>query len=270
MTTNDAAATLAGGTIDHSGFAAVTATAASQHAEHGVATGSAANPGQSQRNLHTTSETGPAAAEQHAARDATPKSAANPGQSQRDSHTTSETGPAATEQHAAHDATPGQSQRDLHAASKDASAATEQHAANDTTPGSGASHGQSQRDLHAASANPSNNSHSGSNPNAASKDQPAPADAGHAKMTAAPVRGDSFQFKSEIAASKHDTAADKHDTAADVGNGQASTAHGRHVAGHDELAAIQDAEPAGLSPAEQNADDHARVAQHHVPHDLIV
>lgn len=82
-------------------------------------------------------------------------------------------------------------------------------------------------------------------------------------MTAAPVLGDSFQFKSEIAASNHDTVAD-------VGNGQASTAHGRHVAGHDELAAIQDAEPAGLSLAEQNADDHAKVAQHHVPHDLIV
>ncbi|MEH2533519.1 VCBS repeat-containing protein [Bradyrhizobium sp. AZCC 1588] len=263
MTTNDAAATLAGGTIDHSGFAVATASAASQHAEHGVAPGSAANPGQSQRDSHTTSENGPAAAEQHAAHDATPGSAANPGQSQRDSHTTSENGPAVAEQHAAHDATPGQSQRDLHAASKHASAATEQHAANDTTPGSGASHGQSQRDLHAASADPSNNSHSGSNPNAASKDQPAPADAGHAEMTAAPVLGDSFQFKSEIAASNHDTVAD-------VGNGQASTAHGRHVAGHDELAAIQDAEPAGLSLAEQNADDHAKVAQHHVPHDLIV
>jgi VCBS repeat-containing protein len=337
MTTSDAAATLAGGTIDHGGFAV--ATAASQHAEHGVAPGSAANHGQSQRDLHAASEDASAAAEQHAAHEATPGSGANPGQSQRDLHTTSEDGPAATEQHAAHDATPGsganpgQSQHDLHAASKDASAATEQHAAHDATSGSGANHGQSQRDLpaasengpaaadqhaahgaapgsganpgqsqrdlhaasedglsaaeqqhaahdttpgsganpgqlqrdlHAASADASNNSHSESNPNAASKDQPAPADAGHAEMAAAPVLGDSFQFKSEMAASKHS------DTVADVGNGPASTAHDRHVAGHDGLAEIQDTEPAGLSLAEQNAADHANGAQHHVPHDLIV
>jgi hypothetical protein len=53
-----------------------------------------------------------------------------------------------------------------------------------------------------------------------------------------------------------------------VGNGPTSTAHDRHVAGHD--GPIQDTEPAGLSLAEQNAADHAKVAQHHVPHDLIV
>jgi VCBS repeat-containing protein len=203
MTTSDVAATLAGGTIDHGGLAVATATAASQHAEHGVAPESAANPGQPQRDLPAASENGLPAAEQ-------------------------------------------------------------QHAAHDTTPGSGANHGQLQRDSHAASADASNNSHSESNPNAANKDQPVPADADHAEMAAAPVLGDSFQFKSEMAASKHS------DTVADVGNGLASTAHDRLVAGHDRPAATQDAEPAGLSSPEQNAADHAKVAQHHVPHDLIV
>ncbi|OCK54949.1 hypothetical protein LMTR3_09180 [Bradyrhizobium sp. LMTR 3] len=130
-------------------------------------------------------------------------------------------------------------------------------------PGSGANPGQSQRELHAVSADASNNSHSESNPNAASKDQSAPADAGHAEMAAAPVLGDSFQFKSEMAASKHS------DAVADVGNGPASTSHDWH-AGHNGLAAIQDTEPPGLSLAEQYAADHAGGAQHHVPHDLIV
>ncbi|XSC41949.1 hypothetical protein ACF1BQ_025220 [Bradyrhizobium sp. RDT10] len=46
MTISDAAAMLAGGTIDHGGFAVATATAASQHAEHGVALGSGADPGE--------------------------------------------------------------------------------------------------------------------------------------------------------------------------------------------------------------------------------
>nr|WP_082646424.1 LuxR C-terminal-related transcriptional regulator [Bradyrhizobium valentinum] len=340
MTTSDAAATVAGGTIDHGGFSVATATASSQHAEHGVAPGSAANPGQSQRDLHAASEDASAAADQHAAHGATPGSGANPGQSQRDLRAASENDPpateqhgaqdatsgsganhgqsqrdlhtasakdpavaeqhaehgttaasganhgqsqrdlhaaskdasAATEQHAAHDATSGsganhgQSQRDLHAASKDASAATEQHAAHDATSESGANHGQSQRDLHAASADASNNPHSESNPNAASKDQPAPADADHAEMAAAPALGDSFYFKSEMADSKYSDTVDL----ADVGNGRASTAHDRHVARHDGLAAIQDTEPAGLSLAEQNAADHAKIAQHHVPHDLIV
>ncbi|MEH2516348.1 VCBS repeat-containing protein [Bradyrhizobium sp. AZCC 1610] len=339
MTTSDAAATLAGGAVDHGGFAVATATAASQHAEHGVASGSAANhgqpqrdlpaasedalaaaeqhaehvatpgsgadPGQSQRELRITSENGPAATEQHAAHDATPGSGANSGQSQRDLHTTSENGPAATEQHAAQDATPvsgadpgqsqrdlhtasakgpavaeqhaepgttpasgadpGQSQRDLHAASENDPPATEQQqAAHGATPVSGANPGQSQRDLHAASADASNNSHSESNPNAASKDQPAPADAGHAELAAAPALGDSFQFKSEMADSKHS------DTVADVGNDPASAAHDRHIVQHDGLEAIQDTEPAGLSLPEQNAADHAKGAQHHVPHDLIV
>ena len=338
MMTSDVAATLAGGTIDHGGLAVATATAASQHAEHGVAPGSAANhgqpqrdlpaasedasaaaeqhaeqvatpgsganhgqsqrdlhaasengpaateqhtahdvapgsganSGQSQRDLHTASANGPAAAEQHAEHVATPANGANPGQSQRDLHTAAANGPAATEQHAGHDAapangaTPGQLQRDLRAASENDPPATEHHAAHDATSASGANRGQSQRDLHAASADASNNSHSESKPNAANKDQPAPADAGHAEMAAVPVLGDSFQFKSEMAASKHS------DTAADAGNGPASTAHDRHVAGHDGLAAIQDTEPAGLSLPEQNAADHAKGAQHHVPHDLIV
>lgn len=193
--TSDVAATLAGRMIDHGGLAVATATDASQHAEHGVAPGSAANHGQPQRDLPAASENGLPAAE-------------------------------------------------------------EQHAAQDATPGSGANPGQLQRDLHAACADTSNNSHSESNPNAASKDQPAAADAGHAEMAAAPVLRDSFQFKSEKAASKHS------DTVADVGNGSASHAHDRHVAGHDGLAAIQDTEPAGLLLPEG--------AQHHVPHDLIV
>ena len=203
MTTSDAAATLAGDTIDHGGFAVATATA-SQHAEHGVAPGSAANHGQLQGDLHAASENGLLVAEQHAAHDA--------------------------------------------------------------TSGSGAHPGPSQRYLHAASADASNNSHSESNPNAASKDQPAPADAGHAEMAAAPALGDSFKFKSEMASSKHSDAVDL----ANGGKGPASTAHDRHVAGHDGLAAIQDTDPAGLSLAEQNAADHAKVALHHVPHDLIV
>jgi hypothetical protein len=237
MTTSDAAATLAGGTIDHGGFAVATATAASQHAEHGVAPGSAANHGQLQRDLPAASKDASAAADQHAAHDATSGSGANHGQSPRDLHAASENDPAAAEQHAAHD----------------------------TTPGSGANPGQLQRDLYAASADASNNSHSESSPNAASKDQPAPAGAGHAEMACAPVLGDSFQFKSEMAASKHSDTVDL----ADVGNGPASTVHDWLVAGHDGLAAIQDAEPLGLSLPEQNAADHAKVAQHHVPHDLI-
>jgi VCBS repeat-containing protein len=204
MMTSDVAATLAGGRINHGGLAVATATAASQHAVHGVAPGRAANHDQPQGDLPTASEKGPAA--------------------------------------------------------------TQQHAAHDATPGSGANLGQSQRDLHATSADASNNSHSESNPNAANKDQPAPADAGHAEMAAAPVLGDSFQFKSEMAASKHSDTVDL----ADVGNGPASTAHDRLVARHDRPAATEDMEPAGLSLPEQNAADHAKVAQHHVPHDLIV
>jgi VCBS repeat-containing protein len=303
MTTGDAAVIGPSHTIDHGACAVATATAASQHADHGVAPESAANHGQSQRDLHAASEDASAAADQHADHGVAPESAANHGQSQRDLHAASEEASAAADQHAAHGATPGgganhgQSQRDLHAASKDASAAAEQHVA---TPGSGANHGQSQRDLpaasdngpavaeqhaahgatpangtnpgqsqrdlHAASADASNNSHSGSNPNAASKDQPASADAGPAEMAAAPALGDSFHFKSEMAASKHSDTVEL----ADLGNGPASTAHDRHVGGHDGWTAIQDTESAGLSLPEQNADDHARGAQHHVPHDLIV
>jgi VCBS repeat-containing protein len=201
MTTSDAAATLAGNTIDHGGLAVATPIAASQHAEHGVAPGSAANHGQPLHDLPAASENGPAAADQHAAHGA--------------------------------------------------------------TPGSGANLGQSQRELHAVSADASNNSHSESNPNAASKHQPFPAEAGHADMAAA-VLEDSFRFKSEMAASKHSG------TVADVSTGPASPAHDRHVAGHDGLAAILDTEPAGLSLPEQNAADHAKGAQHHVPHDLMV
>jgi hypothetical protein len=81
---------------------------------------------------------------------------------------------------------------------------------------------------------------------------------------AAAVLEDSFRFKSEMAASKHSG------TVADVGTGPASPAHDRHVAGHDGLTAILDTEPAGLSLPEQNAADHAKGAQHHVPHDLMV
>jgi hypothetical protein len=142
--------------------------------------------------------------------------------------------------------------------------AASQHAEHGVTPESGANPGQLQRDSHAVPADASTNSHSESNPNAASEDQPASADAGHAEMAAAPLLKDSFQFKSGMAASNHP------DIVADVGADPASTHHGRHVARHDGLVEIQDAEPAGLSLAEQNAANHAKGAQHHVPHDLIV
>jgi VCBS repeat-containing protein len=288
MTTGDAAVIAPSHTIDH-GVAPESAAnhgqsqrdlhaaskdasaAADQHADHGVAPESAANHGQSQRDLHAASKDASAAADQHTKHVATPESAANHGQSQRDLHAASKDASAAADQHTQHVATPesaanhGQSQRDLPAASDNGPAVAEQHAAHGATPANGTNPGQSQRDLHAASADASNNSH-GSNPNAASKVQPASADAGPAEMAAAPALGDSFHFKSEMTASKHS------DTVklADLGSGPASTAHDRHVGGHDEWTAIQVTESAGLSLPEQNADGHAKGAQHHVPHDLIV
>jgi hypothetical protein len=218
--------------------------------------------------LHTASESSPAVAEQHAANDAAAGSGAGHGQSQRDLHTASESGPAVAEQHAANDAAAGsgagrgQSQRDLHTASDNGPAAAEHGA----LPASAANYGQSQRDLHTVSADLSNNSDSESNLSTAGRDQPAPADAAHAEMAAAPEFEDSLQFKNEIAASRHSDTVDL----AEVGHGPASTAHGRHAAGQDGLASIQDAEPAWLSLAEQPAADHGKGAHHHVMHDLIV
>jgi RNA polymerase sigma factor (sigma-70 family) len=239
--------------------------AARQHAKHD-APGDDSNRGQSQRDLHAPEE-GSAAARQHAKHDA-PGDDSNHGQSQRDLHAPEE-GSAAAKQHAKRDApgdesNRGQSQHDSHA-SGEGSEAAEQHAKHDATPGSGANPGQSQRDLHTAPVNASNNPHSESNLNAGGKDQASTDDAGQAETAAAPELGDSFRFKKEMAASKASDIFKLH-----VGHGPDSTERGQHAAEHDGLAPIQDADLIGLSLAEQNAVDHARGAEHHVTHDLIV
>jgi VCBS repeat-containing protein len=198
MTVGDPAVTAPGHAIDHGGAVAN----AMATWELGVSQESGINHGQSQRDLHATSESGPPG-QQNAALDVKVESAANHGQSQRDLHATSESGP------------PGQ-----------------QQAALDVTADSAANHGQSQHDLNAAS---------------------------DSSLTP----GDSFQFKSDMAASKHSKTIDL----ADVSH-PASTARDGNAAGHGGLAAIQDEEPANLSLTDVS--DHAKVAQQHAPHDLIV
>jgi len=255
----------AGHTIDHGGFGKPTGADASEHFEGDTtrSAGDDSNRGQSQRDLHA-SEHGNAAAGKHAEHHAIPGSGANPG---RDLHA-SEEGSAAAKPHAKHhapgdDSNPGQLQRNFHA-SEDGSAAAEQHAKHDTTPESDVNQGQSQRHVHAAPVSASNNPHSASSLNAGGKDQ-ATADGGQAQTPAAPEFGDSFHFKKEMAASKAPDIFEVH-----PGYGPASTEHDQQAARHDGPTPIPDTSLISLSLAEQDNIDHAKGAQHHVTHDLIV
>jgi VCBS repeat-containing protein len=240
--------------------------AAKHHAEHDAPGGNSSR-GQSQRDLHAASEDGSTAADQH---EASRGNGAGPEQSQRHLRVASED-TAVAKQHAAHDAPGGgsdhgQSQRDLHAASEEGSAAAEQHTEHDTTPGSGANSDQAQRGLHTGPVKTSNYPHSESNLNAGGKGQAATDNANQAEPAAAPGLGDSFYFKNEMADFKNSDTFEQ----ADMGHGPDSTARGPHAARHDGLPPIHDADPIGPSLAEQNAADHARGAERHATHDLIV
>jgi VCBS repeat-containing protein len=218
------------------------------------------NHGQSQRDLHA-AEDDSAATKPHAGQDPQGYDSHH-GQSQHDLHT-AEAGSAAAEPHAGqdppgHDSSHGQSQRDLHAA-EDGSAA----ARHDASTESEAHRGQSQHDVHAVPVNAAGSLHSGSSPHAASNDQPAD-DAGRAETAAAPALGDSFHFKKDMGAPKVSDVFER-----PAGDGSDLIEHSLHMAGHDVLAWIQEADLAGLSLAEQNP-GHAQGTVHHLAHDLIV
>jgi hypothetical protein len=197
--------------------------------------------------LHAASEDGSPVPKQH---DASRDNGAGPEQSQRHLRIASDEDPAAARQHAEHDAPGrgsdrGQSQRDF-----DGFAAAEQHAEHDATPGRGANPGQAA----------SNHPHSESSLRSGGGDRAA------TEPAAAPGLGDSFHFKNEMADFKNSDPFEQ----ADMDQRPYLTAHGQHAAGHDGLPPIQDADPIGLSLVEQNLADHARGAEHHVTHDLIV
>jgi VCBS repeat-containing protein len=246
--------------IDHGGFkqAATTDESRSEHDTIQAIAGDGSNPGQSQRDLHA-SEDGAAAGKPHV-EDAPPGHDPDHGQSQRELHA-SENGaaagkPAVKDWPPGHDPDHGQSQRELHASADGSS--TAERFVRDDVPGSHANSGQSQRDSHEAHPNASGNLHAGGNDQATD-------DSGQTQKAATPQLGDSFHFRNEVAAAKAPDILEAH-----IGHGQDTVDHGPHGAGIDGLAPIQDAGPIGPSHAEQSVSDHAKGAEHHPAHDLLV
>jgi hypothetical protein len=249
--------------MDHGGFAQ-----AATHGEHDgtqATAGDESNPGQSQRDLQA-AEKGGAAAEQHG-KHGSPKDETTHGQPQRDLQDAND-GTVVTTQHSRHGApedgsNPAQQQRDVHA-SENGSGAAAPHARDDARPASEANSGQSHREVHQPSVNASTNPHAGSSQHAGDKGQAGDAP-GPAQKAAAPELGDSFHFRSDIAASNASSVSEVHG-----GHGPDPVALDLHAAGNGGLAQIQVADLIGPSHAEQSAADHAKGGQHHLTHDLFV
>lgn len=254
--------------VNQGGFEQAAATDTSGNTEDDriqATAGDESNPGQSQRDLHA-AEDGGAAVKQHGKHGSAEDDSTH-GQSQRELKDSTDGSDLAT-QHSKHEprgneSNHGQTQHDAHG-SEGHPAAAEQHAKDDAKSASDANSGQSQREQHEASKHAPANPHADLSQHAEAKDQ-ATDESNQAHKAAAPELGDSFHFKNEIAASESLHTAEVHG-----GHAPYLVEHGPHTAGNDGLPPIQDSELIGASGPEQSALHHAKVAEHHLTHDLFV